>query len=205
MTCIRRILQHLTPSTLMAELPGSARGFTSTSYSLAQAQPATTSSEEPPSNPLKRGTALFHRHMAARAVWRREMHALLTRWRAELMQNHREKQRHKHLLHTAALAQQTSERQKLVQQQQLQRAEEELRKACLEYEQANIKLSRAKLQAVKEARVQRTQRKRVARLLEASRHWVAPEELEQRIHQALDQPLPFGFVEPLITRQHQRL
>ncbi|GFH29571.1 uncharacterized protein HaLaN_28255 [Haematococcus lacustris] len=71
--------------------------------------------------------------------------------------------------------------------------------------QANIKLSRAKLQAVKEARVQRTQRKRVARLLEASRHWVAPEELEQRIHQALDQPLPFGFVEPLITRQHQRL
>ncbi|KAF5835329.1 hypothetical protein DUNSADRAFT_7561 [Dunaliella salina] len=155
-------------------------------YSTADASQKT----ETPRLKIKRGSPLYHTHMARQKAFRRDMNQVLQQWRSEFaLLKHQEGVK----ASGAAAAEQRRASQTGARHQVLNQFTEELRRAELDEELAQIRLRKAQRAEQRSAMLARQEDDRRAALLEASRHWISRETLVDSINHALDNPKPFGF------------
>lgn len=129
----------------------------------------------------------------SRRVYRQKLDFLQRQWRLEYLSKARLAKAEEKRIQQIKLAEQES-----VLRQAMKEREEEKFRAQLRRAELAVEVSMARLDAaVRQERrltvraMKKDQRKQL--LLEASRAWVRPTELDQRIEHALDNPLPFGF------------
>ena len=147
----------------------------------------------------------YHRAMKK---WRLEVHGRIEEWRAEI--------RGKQQAEIDARRLMRSDGGKLMnegenlgcqsrpeltpEQRREQELKEDLRKAQLDLDLANLKLIRARRSKLITAKREAMEEMKRRLLLESSKRWIgSSEELKERINTALDSPQPFGFITNLQT------
>ncbi|GAX82794.1 hypothetical protein CEUSTIGMA_g10220.t1 [Chlamydomonas eustigma] len=134
----------------------------------------------------------FHKAMKS---WRLEIHSRLEKWRAEKKAGEiAAMQQQKHAVDAASVENRMRE-QTSISRQHVTELEEEIRKAQLEYDVAQLRLKRAERTDQRNVIIMAIKARREEKLLEASRHWIgSKEELLRRIEHCLANPQPFGFI-----------
>lgn len=138
--------------------------------------------------------------------WRLEVHGRIEAWRSEIRGKNQIEIDAKMLLRAggrvtneASSHEAQSSRPEMTPEQKRQHElREELKKAQLDYDLANMKLIRAQRQKqLMEGKAVAEELKRRL-LLQSSRKWIdSSQELKERINATLDNPQPFGFITEL--------
>lgn len=126
----------------------------------------------------------------ARGIWRAECSALRRSW---LLQHAKSQDRVSTLREKNLKAIAEARKQRQAEKEALTRStrhEREIKAAEFAVQQARRRLKRAKEEAKRQQGRERQQQQLRRRLIQASRSWIYPEQLEDRIQQALDNPQP---------------